>query len=103
MKTRTSLTLALLSLLLLNGCKKVTGLCARGGFEVDMSWDDGHLTQAVILSKSGHPCRVVCGDKSWEFNTKAGKSYLLTLASAVELRNVNQMGMHMKKSIHSLI
>ena len=53
----------------------VKGLCARGGFEVDMSWDDGRLTKAVIHSKSGHPCRVVCGDKSWELNTTAGKSY----------------------------
>ena len=57
---------------------KVTGLCARGGFEVDMSWSDGHLTQAVIHSKSGLPCTVVCGDQTWEFNTTAGKSYPLT-------------------------
>jgi alpha-L-fucosidase 2 len=56
---------------------KVTGLCARGGFEVDMSWEDGRLTRAVIHSKSGLPCRVVCGEKSWEFNTTAGKSYPL--------------------------
>ena len=31
--------------------------------EVDMSWDDGRLTQAVIHSKSGLPCRVVCGEQ----------------------------------------
>ena len=67
---------------------KVTGLCARGGFEVDMSWDDGHLTQAVIHSKSGLPCKVVCGDQTWEFNTTAGKSYPLTLASKVNPRSV---------------
>ncbi len=67
---------------------KVTGLCARGGFEVEMSWDDGRLTQAVIHSKSGLPCKVVCGDQSWEVRTKAGKSYPLPLASAVEPRNV---------------
>jgi len=65
---------------------KVTGLCARGGFEVDMSWADGCLTKAVIRSKSGLPCKVVCGDKTWDLNTKAGKSYPLTLASAVEPR-----------------
>jgi len=67
---------------------KVTGLCARGGFEVDMSWDDGRLTQAMIHSKSGLPCRVVCGDKTWEFNTTAGKSYPLTLAQKVDPRGV---------------
>ena len=58
---------------------KVTGLCARGGFEVDMSWADGRLTKAVIHSKSGLPCRVVCGDQSWALNTAAGKSYSLPL------------------------
>jgi len=40
-----------------------------------MSWDGGRLTQAVIHSKSGLPCKVVCGDQSWEFSTEAGKSY----------------------------
>jgi alpha-L-fucosidase 2 len=67
---------------------KATGLCARGGFEVEMSWADGRLTQAVIHSKSGLPCRVVCGDKIWEFNTTAGKSYPLALAQEVDPRSV---------------
>ncbi|CAN5388114.1 glycoside hydrolase family 95 protein [soil metagenome] len=58
---------------------KVRGLRARGGFEVDMDWSDGHLTKAVIHSKAGTPCRVVCGGATWEFNTEAGKSYPLTL------------------------
>ncbi len=59
---------------------KVTGLCARGGFEVDMDWQDGHLTKAVIRSKSGLPCKVVYGDNVWEFKTKTGTSYPLALA-----------------------
>ena len=63
-------------------------LCGRGGFEVDMSWDDGRLTQAVIHSKSGLPCQVICGEKHWEFNTKAGNSYPLTLAQKVDPRSV---------------
>jgi alpha-L-fucosidase 2 len=60
---------------------KVTGLCARGGFEVDMTWKDGRLTEAAIHSKAGLPCKVVCGEQSWELNTTAGKSYPLTLAN----------------------
>ena len=48
-----------------------------------MTWKDGHLTKAVIRSKAGLPCRVVCGDKRWELNTVAGKSYSLKLAETV--------------------
>jgi len=33
----------------------VTGLCARGGFVVDMTWRDGRLTTAVVRSKLGRP------------------------------------------------
>ncbi len=82
---------------------KVTGLCARGGFEVEMSWEDGRLAKAVIHSKSGLPCRVVCGDKRWELNTKAGESYPRTLASKVDPRSVRSMGMHGQESIGSII
>jgi alpha-L-fucosidase 2 len=53
----------------------IKGLRARGGFEVDMSWKDGQLTEAVIHSTSGQPCRVVYGDKSWDLETTAGKPY----------------------------
>jgi alpha-L-fucosidase 2 len=36
----------------------VTGLCARGGFEVDIYWTDSQLTRAVVRSKAGMPCLV---------------------------------------------
>jgi alpha-L-fucosidase 2 len=67
---------------------RVAGLRARGGFEVEMSWEGGRLTKALIHSKSGLPCSVVCGDQSWQLDTRAGKSYPLKLTSAVEPRNV---------------
>jgi alpha-L-fucosidase 2 len=37
---------------------EVTGLCARGGFEVSMRWEGGKVTQAVIHSRLGRDCRV---------------------------------------------
>jgi alpha-L-fucosidase 2 len=73
----------------------VTGLCARGGFQVDIHWQGGKLDKSVILSKLGNRCRVrttvpvrvsLAGapvttsqpEKGVvEFETKPGQSYTL--------------------------
>jgi alpha-L-fucosidase 2 len=55
----------------------VTGLCARDGFEVDLAWDNGVLTRAVIRSKLGNPCIVHCSGREIELKTKAGGQYVL--------------------------
>ena len=52
----------------------VTGLCARGGFEVDMVWKGGHLSTAIIRSKMGEPCRVSYGGKEVTLKIQKGKS-----------------------------
>jgi alpha-L-fucosidase 2 len=54
---------------------KVTGLLARGGFEVDITWKAGKLTEAVLRSKVGNPCRLVYKERSVEFATEAGQTY----------------------------
>ncbi|PRD46493.1 glycoside hydrolase family 95 protein [Sphingobacterium haloxyli] len=36
----------------------VSGLKARGGFEIDMAWDNGILTSLTVHSKSGGNCRL---------------------------------------------
>jgi alpha-L-fucosidase 2 len=56
---------------------KVSGLCARGGFEVDCRWRDGRLTEATIHSKRGGSCRICYRDKMISLNTRAGQSYHL--------------------------
>jgi alpha-L-fucosidase 2 len=37
---------------------EVAGLRARGGFELDFSWDSGRLRKAAILSHLGKRCRI---------------------------------------------
>jgi alpha-L-fucosidase 2 len=71
------------------------GVCARGGFELDISWDNGTITRAEVLSKYGLPCRINPGsevrvekngkrirpktheDGSVSFGTEAGGVYTL--------------------------
>jgi alpha-L-fucosidase 2 len=36
----------------------VKGLCARGGFEVNIIWENGRLVSAVVQSNAGEPCEV---------------------------------------------
>ncbi len=56
----------------------VTGLKARGGFEVNMEWKDGKLTGAEIKSLLGNPCIVRYGEKTKSYDIKAGESIKIT-------------------------
>ncbi|MGN6352578.1 MAG: glycosyl hydrolase family 95 catalytic domain-containing protein [Parafilimonas sp.] len=55
----------------------INGLCARGGFVIDMQWKNGKLVQATLLSKKGGPCTVKYGAKKAPLKTKAGAQYNL--------------------------
>jgi alpha-L-fucosidase 2 len=85
----------------------VSGLCARGGFEVDnLSWTNGHLTGATILSKCGNVCRlrvknpvnVLLGTTPvtapmvlpglYQFSTVAGSNYTIVPAAVAETENL---------------
>ena len=75
---------------------KIHGIQARGGFELDIDWQRGMLTLAVLRSKQGQPCRIRVtdaitvttsgrpvevirhDDQTIEFKTDSGKTYLLT-------------------------
>ena len=56
----------------------VNGLCARGNFEIqELSWENGALTGAAILSKSGGICTVRNGSRRICFETEKGGVYHL--------------------------
>ncbi len=77
---------------------RVSGLVARGGFEVDFAWKDGRLRQAKIKSRLGKMCRlriseapqIFSGNQQvpmktvepglFEFATKPGIEYSIVVA-----------------------
>lgn len=55
----------------------VTGLKARGGYEVSIRWADGKMTSCEIKSILGKPFTVRYAGKTRDFNLAAGKSVKL--------------------------
>lgn len=53
----------------------VEGLCARGNFRISMSWKDGELVEATVLSLSGNSCTVRYGERSVSFGTVENGEY----------------------------
>ena len=53
------------------------GLRARGGFEVDMAWQNGQLSSATIRSTAGTDARIRSGTRSTQLKLRAGTSVLL--------------------------
>ncbi|HKW30859.1 MAG TPA: glycoside hydrolase family 95 protein [Verrucomicrobiae bacterium] len=56
---------------------KATGLCARGDFEVGLTWNDGHLISATIRSNAGNPCTVTFQGKTLVLKIKKGETVTL--------------------------
>jgi len=53
----------------------VYGLCARGGFVVDIDWKYGKLEKAMIYSKLGNECKIRYGEKTKDIKTEKGGKY----------------------------
>jgi alpha-L-fucosidase 2 len=54
---------------------RVTGLRARGGYEVDMEWKKGKIVNATLKSTINGHCTIRYGSKSIQLQTRAGKRY----------------------------
>ena len=55
----------------------VSGICAKGNFEVDMIWENNQLKEATVHSGAGGNCVIKYGDKMLSFKTIKGQSYQL--------------------------
>lgn len=53
----------------------VSGICARGGFEVSMNWKDGKLVNATLFSRAGNNLVLECNDQVVTLKTEKGKTY----------------------------
>ena len=56
---------------------EVKGLCARGGFVINLKWNNGKLEGVEMISNAGRPCIFRYNGKVTEFKTVAGKTYRL--------------------------
>jgi len=54
----------------------VSGMRARGGFELAFEWMKGKLTSVTVYSLRGSACRIRYGDIVTEIATKAGEHYM---------------------------
>ncbi|GCB35609.1 hypothetical protein KGMB02408_25540 [Bacteroides faecalis] len=55
----------------------ISGLCAKGNFEIAMVWENGKLKEATILSKAGENCTIKYAGKTLSWKTTKGRSYQL--------------------------
>jgi len=56
---------------------EVKGLCARGGFVVNMKWGKGYITQATVYSKKGGESELVYNSKRQKIKVKPGETLKL--------------------------
>ncbi|MBP0902974.1 glycoside hydrolase N-terminal domain-containing protein [Mariniflexile gromovii] len=54
---------------------EVSGIVARGGFELSFKWKHSKITDIEVTSKQGLPCKLAYHDKVVEFQTEKGKTY----------------------------
>jgi alpha-L-fucosidase 2 len=55
----------------------IKGICARGGFEIDMEWSGGKLLQAVVYANNTGNCTLQYQNKTVNIAAQKGKHYTL--------------------------
>ena len=58
---------------------EIKGVCAKGGFELDIKWVNNKPAEITVRSKNGERCNLRYGDSTLSFGTKKGKSYKIIL------------------------
>jgi alpha-L-fucosidase 2 len=56
---------------------KIEGLRARGGFVVDMEWEDGKLKSTRVFSELGNPCRIAYENQVIDYEVEKAQFLLL--------------------------
>ena len=51
----------------------VKGICARGGFEISMEWENKLLRKVAVSSKNGGNTTLICGNKQMSISLLKGK------------------------------
>jgi len=59
---------------------EVTGLKARGGYEIDIMWENNELTKAELRSERGQACNLRYKDKVMNLDLKQGGKQIIRLA-----------------------
>ncbi len=62
---------------------KISGIVARGGFELDITWKNKQLQEVKIISKLGNPLRLTYTNKTLELKTQKGTVYTFDADLAV--------------------
>ncbi len=57
---------------------EIKGVRARGGFEIDMKWDEGQLVSARIKSLAGKSCEVLYKGKRFAKETVKDEEFIIT-------------------------
>jgi alpha-L-fucosidase 2 len=54
---------------------EVKGICARGGFVLNIKWNEGKLQQVEVTSKAGGNCLLRYNGRTINIETTKGKTY----------------------------